>query len=86
MRSNLGQAIAHEPDSVHEQTIGRALNLKVSEKGVCTEQGKHFIEDIVALVIGVGRFVGRERRGGDGKSVCWSTGLGAEREEREISN
>ena len=43
MRPDLSQAIAHEPDSVHEQTIGGALDLEVAEEGVCAEQREYLV-------------------------------------------
>jgi hypothetical protein len=36
------------------------LDLKVAEECVGAEEGEHLVEDVVVLVIGVGRLVGRE--------------------------
>lgn len=54
MRADLGQTIADKPDSIDEQTIGGALNLKVSEECVGTEEGEDLVKDIVAVTVGIG--------------------------------
>jgi hypothetical protein len=54
VRADLGQAIADEPDSIDEQTIGGTLDLKVSEECVGTEEGEDLIKNIVAVAVGVG--------------------------------
>lgn len=83
---NLGKAIAEEPDAVDEQTIGGTLDLKVTEEGVGAEEGNHFIENVVALAVRVGRFVCGERRVGDGEGVCWAASLCSERQEGEVAD
>lgn len=86
MGPNLGQAVADIPDSVHEQTIGGTLNLEVAEEGICAEEREDLVQDIVALVVGIGRFMGRERRRGLRESVGGSTSLGAQRKEGEVAD
>jgi hypothetical protein len=54
VRTDLGQAIADKPDSIDKQTVGRALNLEVSEKCVGAEESEDLVEDIVAITVGVG--------------------------------
>ena len=58
---DLAQTLAHEPDAVYQQPVGGALDLKVAEEGIGAEEGEDLVEDVVALVIGVGRLVGRQR-------------------------
>jgi hypothetical protein len=84
--SDLCQTIADEPDSIHEQTVGRALDLKVSEECVGAEKGEDLVEDVVALAVGVGRLVGRQGRRGVRQSVGRTSGLGTEREERKVAD
>lgn len=84
--SDLCQTIADKPDSIHEQTVGRTLDLKVAEECVGAEEGEDLVEDIVALTVGVGRLVGRQRRRGVGEGVGRASGLGTEREEREVAD
>jgi hypothetical protein len=62
------------------------LDLKVSEECVGAEEGEDLVEDIVALAVGVGRLVGRQRRRGVGEGVGRASGLGTEREEREVAD
>ena len=83
-RLDLAQAVAHEPDTVHQQPIRRALDLKVAEESVRTEQGEHFIEDVVAFAVWVGRFEGWHIAWGE--SVGGTAGLGTEREQREVAD
>lgn len=59
---DLGQAVAHEPDSVDEQAVSGALDLKVAEEGVCAEEAEDLIEDVVALALDLGGLVGGQRR------------------------
>lgn len=40
---DLGQAVGHEPDAVHQEAIGVALDLEVAEEGVCPEEGKDLV-------------------------------------------
>lgn len=58
-RANLAQRLAHKQDAIDEQTVCGALDLKVSEEGVCAEEREDFVEGIVAVGLGVGRLVGR---------------------------
>ena len=51
---NFVQAVAEEPNAIDEQSIRMALDLKVSEKGVCAEQRDDLVKNIVALAIGIG--------------------------------
>lgn len=80
------QAVAEEPNAVEKQTVGRALNLKISEEGVGAEEGEHLVQDVVALAVGVGRLAGGERGRGEGEAVGWAAGFGAEGEEREVAD
>lgn len=82
---NLVQAVAEEPNAIDEQSICMALDLKVSEKGVCAEQRDDLVENIVAFTIGVGRLVGRQRRRREGKRVGWAADLCAQRQDRDVS-
>lgn len=79
------QAVAHEPDAVHEQPVGGALDFKVAEEGVCAEKREDLVEDVVGLAVRVGGLGGGEVRGGGGKGVGGAAGLGAEGEEGEVA-
>ena len=81
---DLSQAVADEPDTVDEQAVGRALDLKVAEERVGAEEREDLVEDVVALVVWVGRLVGGERDGREG--VGGAAGLGAKGEEREVAD
>lgn len=83
---NLPQAVAHEPDAVHEQPVRRPLDLKVAEEGVRPEQREHLIENVVGLAVRVGRLSGGEVGGGGGQGVGGAPGLGAEGEEGEVAH
>ena len=78
------EAVAEEPDSVDEQPVGGALDLKVAEEGVCAEQADYFVEDVVAFAVRVGRLVGR--RGCWWQCVGWAAGFRAQRQQREVAN
>lgn len=45
-RGELGETIRDEEYEVDEETVGRALDLKVSEKTVCSEQVQRLVNDI----------------------------------------
>ena len=81
---DLGEALADEQDAIDEEAVGVALDLKVAEEGVCAEQGEDLVEDVVALVVRVGRLVGGQRDEREG--VGGTAGLGAQGEEREVAN
>lgn len=85
MRLDLGQAVAEEPDTVDEESVGGALYLKVAEEGVCAEERQHLVEDVVALAVRVGGLGGRQG-GVEGEGVGRAAGLGAQREEREVAD
>jgi hypothetical protein len=83
---DLGQAVGHEPDAVHQQPVGGALDLKVAEEGVSAEQRQHLVQDVVALRVGVRRLVGGEGLVRERERVDGAADLGAEREEREVAD
>jgi hypothetical protein len=83
---DLAQAVADEPDAVHQQTVGGTLNLEVAEEGVGAEEGEDLVEDIVALTVGVGRLVGGQGWRWDRQDVGRPAGLCPEREEREVAD
>lgn len=62
------------------------MDLKVAEERVGAEEGEDLVEDIIALAVGVGRLVGRQRRRGVRQGVGRASGLGTEREEREVAD
>ena len=64
MRLDPGQAIADEPDAVHQQSVGRALDLKVAEERVGPEQSQGLVQNVVRLRVRIGRLVGGQRRVG----------------------
>lgn len=84
-RLDLAQAVADEPDAVHEQAVRGALDLKVAEEGVGAEQRQHLVEYVVRVAVRVGRLVGGERRGGRREGVGGAAGLGAQGEEGEVA-
>lgn len=51
-RGELGETIGDEEDEVDEKTVGGALNLKVSEKTVCSEQVQRLVNDIWLTWVG----------------------------------
>jgi hypothetical protein len=53
-RADLGQTITDKPDSIHKQTVGRALDLKVAEECVGAEESENLIENIVAVAVRIG--------------------------------
>lgn len=81
---DLGQAFGDEEDAVDEQAVGGTLDLEVAEEGVGAEEGEDLIEGVVAVGLGVGGLVGRQRRVGQGEGVGWAAGLGPQREEGEV--
>jgi hypothetical protein len=83
---HLLQAVAQEPDSIDEEAVRGALDLEVSEEGVGAEERDGLVEDVVALAVGVGRLVGRQRRGRDGEGVGRAAGFGAQREEGKVAD
>jgi hypothetical protein len=83
---DLAEAVAHEPDTVDEQPVGIALNLKVAEKRVCAEEREDLVEDVVALAVRVRRLEQGQRRVGQRQRVGGAAGLGSEREEGEVAD
>lgn len=66
---DLLQAIAHKPDAIDEKPVRRTLDLKVAKESICAEDGEDFIEDIVALAVDVGDFMGGQRLGRKGERI-----------------
>lgn len=80
------QAVADEPDAIHEQAVGGALDLKVAEEGVCAEEAEDLVEDVVALALDLGGLVRRQGRVREGQDVGRAAGLGAQGEEGEVAD
>lgn len=84
---DLAEAVADEPDAVDEQAVGRAADLKVAEEGVGSEQRQHFVQDVVAGRVRVGRLGGRrQRRIRERKRVCRAARLRPERQQWEVAD
>lgn len=50
-----GETVGDVEDAVDQEAVGGALDLKVAEEGVCAEEVKDLVEDIIVGCRGVGR-------------------------------
>lgn len=63
----LAQTFGHKENAVDECSVGGALDLKVLEKGVCSEQIQHLVDDVVVGVAGIAGASERRFDGQNGK-------------------
>lgn len=83
-RLDLPQAVADKQDSIDKDSVGGALDLKVPEEGVGSEQQQSLVQDIVGLGFRVNVdfviFWAEERQ-----SICWPSGSCSERQEGKVA-